>query len=137
LLLTSNGPQKGIIIGDAFKVSPGGFDHYRDLFLMWPFFALLDSGNLKPICITVGLSLLRIEVCTLRCGGPRVGKGETHLVLGCVSVLSDSLDDCAHRLSRLESAVGPAPFRWDFLCGRPFRSASKLDAELPEGKRLS
>ena len=26
-----------IVVGDAFKISPGGFNHYRDLFLMWPF----------------------------------------------------------------------------------------------------
>ena len=25
-----------IIVGDAFKVQPGGFNYYRDLFLMWP-----------------------------------------------------------------------------------------------------
>lgn len=26
-----------IIVGDAFKVQPGGFNYYRDLFLLWPF----------------------------------------------------------------------------------------------------
>jgi hypothetical protein len=26
-----------ILVGDAFKVQPGGFDYYRDLFLLWPF----------------------------------------------------------------------------------------------------
>jgi hypothetical protein len=26
-----------IVVGDAFKISPGGFNHYRDLFLVWPF----------------------------------------------------------------------------------------------------
>jgi hypothetical protein len=28
---------KRIIVGNAFKPPPGGIDHYRDLFLTWPF----------------------------------------------------------------------------------------------------
>ena len=39
---------KRIIGGDAFKLSPGGFNHYRDVFLMWPFllFSLVAVFNL-------------------------------------------------------------------------------------------
>jgi len=28
---------KRIVLGDAFKLSPGGINHTRDRFLMWPF----------------------------------------------------------------------------------------------------
>jgi hypothetical protein len=28
---------KRVVVGDAFKVSSGGINHYRDLFLAWPF----------------------------------------------------------------------------------------------------
>jgi hypothetical protein len=37
-----------IVVGDAFKISPGGFNHYRDLFLMWPFllFSIVATANL-------------------------------------------------------------------------------------------
>ena len=39
---------KRIIVGDAFKLSPGGINHYRDQFLMWPFllFSVLAVTNL-------------------------------------------------------------------------------------------
>jgi hypothetical protein len=41
-----------ILVGDAFQVSPDGINHYRDLFLLWPFLpflivaisSLLDAG---------------------------------------------------------------------------------------------
>jgi hypothetical protein len=35
------------VVGDAFKISPGGFNHYRDLFLMWPFllFSIIAVSN--------------------------------------------------------------------------------------------
>jgi hypothetical protein len=39
---------KQIVVGDAFKISPGGFNHYRDLFLMWPFllFSIIAISNI-------------------------------------------------------------------------------------------
>jgi hypothetical protein len=39
---------KPIIVGDAFKLSPGGFNHYRDVFLIWPFllFSIVAVINL-------------------------------------------------------------------------------------------
>src|SRR5271166_4080402 len=38
---------KRLIIGDAFHRSSGGFDHYRDRFLMWPFllFSIVAIAN--------------------------------------------------------------------------------------------
>jgi hypothetical protein len=39
---------KRIIVGDALKLSPGGIDHYRNLFLTWPFllFSIVAISNL-------------------------------------------------------------------------------------------
>jgi hypothetical protein len=39
---------KRIIVGDAFKVQPGGFNYYRDLFLLWPFlgFSIAAISNI-------------------------------------------------------------------------------------------
>jgi hypothetical protein len=39
---------KRIIVGDALKLSPGGINHYRDLFLTWPFllFSIVAISNL-------------------------------------------------------------------------------------------
>ncbi len=39
---------KRIIVGDPFKLSPGGSNHYRDLFLTWPFllFSIVAISNL-------------------------------------------------------------------------------------------
>jgi|GEM_PF-6166012 hypothetical protein len=39
-----------IIVGDAFKVQSGGFDYYRDLFLLWPFLGF----SIAAISILVG-----------------------------------------------------------------------------------
>jgi hypothetical protein len=39
---------KRMIVGDAFKLSSGGINHYRDLFLTWPFllFSIVAILNL-------------------------------------------------------------------------------------------
>lgn len=55
-----------IIVGDAFKVQPGGLDYYRDMFLMWPFlgFSIAAIANLvSPQSPAYRVFGLKLAVC--------------------------------------------------------------------------
>jgi hypothetical protein len=58
---------KRIIIGDAFKVAPGGFNHYRDLFLVWPFllFSIIAISNIFASGPAERLHALRAGLCAV------------------------------------------------------------------------
>ncbi|OLB34257.1 MAG: hypothetical protein AUI02_05735 [Acidobacteria bacterium 13_2_20CM_2_57_12] len=55
-----------IIIGDAFKIQPAGFDYYRDLFLLWPFlgFSIAATSVLvAPQSAAYRVFGLKLAVC--------------------------------------------------------------------------
>jgi hypothetical protein len=55
-----------IIVGDAFKVQPGGFNYYRDVFLTWPFlgFSIAAVSNLVgPQSATHRIFGLKLAIC--------------------------------------------------------------------------
>ncbi len=57
-----------ILVGDAFKVQPGGFDYYRDLFLLWPFlgFSMVATSVLMaPKNPAYRLYGLKLAVCAV------------------------------------------------------------------------
>jgi len=60
-----------ILVGDAFKVQPGGFDYYRDPFLLWPFlgFSMVATSVLiaskSPADRLYGLKLAACAVVVL------------------------------------------------------------------------
>jgi hypothetical protein len=60
-----------ILVGDAFKVQPGGFDYYRDVFLLWPFlgFSIVATSVLmapkNPADRPYGLKLAACAVVVL------------------------------------------------------------------------
>src|SRR5690349_5000099 len=57
-----------ILVGDAFKVQPGGLDYYRDLFLLWPFLGFSIAATsvlMAPRNPADRLFGLKLAVCAI------------------------------------------------------------------------
>jgi hypothetical protein len=56
-----------ILVGDAFKVSPGGINHYRDLFLMWPFllFSIVAISSLFDTVAAHHAEAFKFTLCAI------------------------------------------------------------------------
>jgi hypothetical protein len=124
---------KQIVVGDAFKISPGGFNHYRDLFLMWPFllFSIIAISNI--FFVRSCTAVLCLESKPLRGLDHPVGEGQIDSIYGCTVLRGGSPSGCSTVRSRLEGAVGDSTLLRRLGRSHLLSNLRELEAQLRNG----